>query len=167
MPSDNLIATFSCLRLLDADDNTVLWSQSSPNADFNQRPLFLLLGKEDVHNLQHLKKIEEERQDVENKGVDLFSDGVCKLEVKTLINALDGKAGKLFSGLGGSYCDMCTVSKEDAKVVENIRNGFPINRNIDDAHSIYEMLVEVDDDNTSYIRKSKNDYEIRNTNQES
>ena len=71
---------------------------------------------------------------------------------------MDGKAGKLFSGLGGSFCDLCLASKEDAHDIEHVSEGFKINCTISDTKAIWDMLVDADG---MEIQKAPKDYEIR------
>jgi len=54
---------------------------------------------------------------------------------------LDGKAVKLYTGLSGSYCDLCCYSKEDCLDRSLVESGFTITRNIHDVLSIFNELA--------------------------
>ena len=67
---------FSALCLKDGNSGAELWKCTSPNADFSQRPLLLLLGKESIDNLQHLHGIEKEQKKMEHEGVVILAKAV-------------------------------------------------------------------------------------------
>ena len=70
---------------------------------------------------------------------------------------LDGKAAKLYTGLGGSYCDLCCYSKEECLDRNLVERGFSITHTIDDLLSLLNELA----DEESNIFVSKNDYTTR------
>ena len=70
---------------------------------------------------------------------------------------MDRKAANLYTGLGGSYCDLCTYSKEACLNQTLVEEGFTITRDIDNILAIFEELVQ--DDGT--LEKHKNDYATR------
>ena len=49
----------------------------------------------------------------------------------------DGKMSKILSGAGGASCQLCTATHLQLKDLELIRSCFPINRQIQDAISIF------------------------------
>ena len=67
---------------------------------------------------------------------------------------MDRKATDYYLGVGGAFCDICSMNKEKCHDVNIIRNGIIIDKYVDTLHRIFEELVK--DDGT--IRKSKNDY---------
>ena len=69
---------------------------------------------------------------------------------------LDGKAAKIFSGLGGAYCDLCHVSKEDCADPELIQIGFRITRDINEVHNFFADEKNLDED--GQVIKKSGDY---------
>ena len=81
------------------------------------------------------------------------------LQVKAQIvgHMLDGKAVKLYTGLGGSDCDLCCYSKGECLDRNLVEQGFTITRNIEDLLSICNELAGV----VGNIVTAKNDYPTR------
>ena len=57
---------------------------------------------------------------------------------------LDGKAAKLYTGLGGAYCDLCSFSKEKCINRDLITQGFNITRDINDIIDYFNDNVDED-----------------------
>ena len=70
---------------------------------------------------------------------------------------MDRKAANLYTGLGGSYCDLCTYSKEACLNQTLVEEGFTITLDIDNILAIFVELVQ--DDGT--LEKHRNDYAAR------
>ena len=70
---------------------------------------------------------------------------------------MDMKAARLYTGLGGAFCDFCEFSKEQCQDVDVVVNGFQITRNIEDLRCLFEDLCQDD----GSVAKSANDYELR------
>lgn len=151
--TENLILAMFCILQIKDINNIVIFKQLAPNSEFSQRPLLILLGKETVENVDNLKVLEGDRKLME-EGLLI---GNVKVKVKTIAHCLDRKAANLFSGLGGSFCDVCTCSKADSTNIVLIIIGFPINRSVENVRQIYDMLV---DENGDVLRKN-NDYDVR------
>ena len=62
---------------------------------------------------------------------------------------IDRKASNIFRPRG-AYCDLCSLSKEECRDLENIQQGFTIDRTID---SINEIFSTNSDDSGVIIRK--------------
>ena len=46
----------------------------------------------------------------------------------------DLPAAHLYLGVGGAYCDLCSLLKEECMIRENTNKGFIINRNVQSFH---------------------------------
>jgi hypothetical protein len=66
---------------------------------------------------------------------------------------VDGKFIKTATGLGGAYCTSCTITEKEGKDLDKIAAGFPINRTINDLHSLYLTL-------TSDCERDGEDYSV-------
>ena len=159
--TNNLIlAVFCPLELRDLHDNAIIWSQPSPNAPKTQRPVLLQTGKESTESIQSLSIF---NNDIAQAGEEGFvvnvpsSEEAVNVKAKIVSYMLDRKAANLYLGLGGAYCDLCHLSKEDCLDEEVISNGVDITRDIDSLHNVFNELVGED----GSIRKSTNDYDIR------
>ena len=54
---------------------------------------------------------------------------------------MDRKAINLYTGIGGAYCDFCSLSKEQARDKERVDNGMPKDRDLADTKAIINMLI--------------------------
>ncbi len=64
-------------------------------------------------------------------------------------------------GLGGAYCTGCTVSEEDGKNLDRIKQFFRFDRAIEHIHQVFDDLVQTDEDGNKYIPRSRGDYPTR------
>ena len=55
---------------------------------------------------------------------------------------LDRKAANIFNATGGSYCNLCLWSKEEARDLERVKAGMPITRSLIHTHEILEFLCD-------------------------
>ena len=70
---------------------------------------------------------------------------------------LDRKAAKLFTGLGGAYCDLCHYSKADCANLTFIQFGFRITRDIEQIMN----YVDENADEEGNIPRKQGDYDAR------
>lgn len=56
------------------------------------------------------------------------------------------------SGIHGAYCALCTSTREDANDIRNIRNGFKINRSLEEMKAVCEKNLHLEEN------RKKNDY---------
>ena len=75
------------------------------------------MGKESTDTLQSLDIFNKEIDILKSRGVGVKVDEQ-NYNVKVVIasHMLDGKAAKLFTGLGGAYCDLCHYSKQTVQI---------------------------------------------------
>lgn len=157
--TNNIIMTMFCPLSLQDKSGGQLFSQSCPNSPMTQRPLCLQMGKETVDNLRSLEMYNEDISVLANEGIQIVIEDDLRLQVVSKIVGymLDGKAAKLYTGLGGSYCDLCCFSKEQCLDRNVVAHGFNITRDIDDIMTIFNELVN----ENGTIITARNDYETR------
>lgn len=79
---------------------------------------------------------------------DLNSNTISvKYDIKTTM--IDRKASNLYLDLGGAYCDLCSLSKEECRDLEDIQQGFIIDRSIESINEIFSA----NSDDSGVIRK--------------
>ena len=148
-----IIAMFCPLSIVD-DDGNCIWTQDAPNVANTQRPLLVQMGKESHDSLQSLTLFENDIDTLTNEGMVIGNHNV-KLTI--LGHMLDRKAADLFTGLGGSYCDLCEFSKEQCLQKDIVECGFEITRDIETLNRIFDDLVNDD----GVVEKSSGDYDTR------
>ncbi len=77
-----------------------------------------------------------------------------KVEIQSYM--FDRKAADLYLGLGGTYCDLCTLSKDECADVGIVKAWFIINQEVDTLVKIFEDPKQED----STILKRRNDYDL-------
>ena len=70
---------------------------------FPKRPLFLILGKEDLSNLEDIKDAVSQRNLVKKIEIETSSGLKFQIETETQLSMIDAKMRGLLSGLGGAY----------------------------------------------------------------
>ena len=142
-----LLYSFTPLLLCSGDNahGNVLWRNPAPNSPLTQRPLAVIGAKEDRDEVLRplIPQIEAEIVGVSRDGFNMHYEGKnIFVSVKTDLSMFDGKMHAALQGTGGAFCQMCTFSKTYCHCLENVPNGFPINRKIQDMHEISSMLTE-------------------------
>ena len=85
------------------------------------------MGKEIITNLNSLQVYNEEIKNLRDTGISVqASNSTHLLKSEVISHMLDGKAAKLYTGLGGAYCDLCNYSKDDCENIAVIHLGFTI-----------------------------------------
>ena len=91
------------------------------------------MGKETITNLSSLEVYNDEIKNLRDTGISVQgSNSTHLLKSEVISHMLDGKAAKLYTGLGGAYCDLCNYSKDDCENIAVIHVGFTITRKIKD-----------------------------------
>ena len=157
--SNNLILTVMCPLELKDSTGKVIWTESAPNSHRSQRPLLIRTGKESVESLGSLKIFNNDINKAENEGfvLNVAEDRTVNVKSTIIAYSLDRKAANLYLGLGGAYCDLCELSKEDCLDIDTIKDGISITRDIDTLHSIFDHLEQED----GSICKNDGDYPTR------
>lgn len=134
-------------------NSDVIWrSQSHASASYC-RPVMLLLGKEGKHNCQIMSQIKKERS---NLLIPLeYQEKQLNIRVNARMTMIDGKLHTILSGLGGAFCCLCTFSEAQCNDIDLIRNGFSINRSLEQTLEICQ--------NEFHLEKNrrKGDYGVR------
>ena len=115
---------------------------------------FFNLGKETKENAQLLSVLETERKIIDRDGLRI---GETHFQIIPKIHTLDRKAANIFNATGGSYCNLCLWSKEEAKDIDRVKAGMPITRSILHTQEILQFLC--DEEGELIIRN--NDYSER------
>lgn len=156
----NIIMYMFCiLRITETSTGNVLFQEDLCASPFKMRPLFLILGKECLENLEDVRRSVEERQAMDRFDITLDS-GVChKVTLKAEMSMIDSKMRGLLSGLGGAYCLLCTVDRDTAcgRKDVDVESFFNINRNYETTKEDFERLSG----GAGEVKKRKNDYEDR------
>ena len=131
--TNNIIMTMFCPLKITTNQNTVIYEQPLPNSALSQRILCIQMGKETITNLNSLQVYNEEIKNLRDTGISVqASNSTHLLKSEVISHMLDGKAAKLYTGLGGAYCDLCNYSKDDCENIAVIHVGFTITRKIKD-----------------------------------
>ena len=158
-----IMAMFTILELKSEKDNKIIYKENKPNSPFSHRPIFLYLGKETRENLMILRKVVNERNNIELQ----YSEITFKIRVVGSFDGIDGKMRGLLTGLGGAYCCICTIDVDTAsgmgeEGICSINNGFPINRCYEDTLKIWnDLSYENPIDGSTQILKKRKDYGSR------
>ena len=152
------MSMFCPLKLSSTDGKNIVWEQKNPNAPLTHRPLSLQMGKESVDNLQSMCIFNEPIRSLKEDGFSVVK-GDLEIQVYTDIDGhmMDRKTANLYTGLGGSYCDLCHVAKHDGGRREIGEQAFAITRDIAQIHAIFDELSNENGE----IRTTTNDYAIR------
>ena len=163
----NIIMYMFCQLSLTKENGEEVWREHSPNSPRAMRPLFLLLGKECRENVECVSQIVNDRSQLKSEPMEIHVHGrYYKVQVSCSMSMIDGKMRSLLSGLGGAYCSLCTMTKEEAsgmsdKGIEVITEGMEIDRNVDDTVRIWEEQSETTEDGGRKIKRRIGDYQVR------
>ena len=81
--------------------------------------------------------INHETEDLKVNGIET---SYGKLFCKFTRSQFDTKMSKLLSGTGGAWCQLCTADFQQCHDVDFVREGYPINRKIEDAKALFEVV---------------------------
>ena len=149
-------------------ESTVIFRDKHVSSTNSERPLVLAPGRETREFLAAtLNHIENGIEDLAINSVTIhlqrpYQEDLPKLaKINIDVSQLDGKAISVSLGLGGAYCTGCTVSEEDAKNPERIKELFRFNRSIQNIQQVFEELAETDEDGNLYVPRNQGDYSVR------
>ena len=102
--------------------------------------------------------IEAEILQASQNGFDMSYDGKdVHVSVSSSLTMFDGKMLGNLQGTLGAFCQLCKCSKDNCHKIEYAQNGFPIDRHIEDMHTIFNHLSTGDGD----VVKKVGDYGTR------
>ena len=157
-----LFAGFSLINLK-TWDGTIIYEVPNPNSSDNERPIIICPGREDKELVKKaLKHLQEGAQILAFSFGMMTGNRLVNWKVEAKMTQIDGKVRTTATGLGGAYCIMCTVSKEDAHNPRVIRQGFQIDRDMESIRETFELLKTFDDSIGEYVvPREANDYDTR------
>ena len=104
------------------------------------QPLFLILGKEVLGNLDDLSVAINER--INTEFTVQTTQTCCNVKLDCTFSMIDSKMRGLATGLGGAYCLLCTVPKDFAcgrvtagTLPVDVGSMFHINRTLEQTKS--------------------------------
>ena len=156
----NIIMYMFCvLRITNSDSDMVLFEEEKKTSPFAMRPLFLVLGKEVLGNLEDIRQAVKERQQLQTFTIHAL-DKTVTVNLKADFTMIDAKMRSLVTGLGGAYCLLCNVSESVAYgqahegcLPVNVEDFFQITRTVEETKADYNRLLKEDgtlDTKTSY-----------------
>ena len=156
--SHMLISGFSLTQVQANDEEkTVLFKDSLCSSSSAERPWILIPGKESKENFSKVIQIMDAEINAVQSSQHLISGVKCQIVFD--LSQLDGKAIINASGLGGAYCTCCKISESDAKLPERVKQGFSMDRCIDELHELYSTLIE--DSDSGEVKIQQGDYKTR------
>ena len=142
-------------------DGPVLWRNSAPNSALTQRPLAIIGAKEDRDEVLRpfIPQVESEIIELSSNGFDMiFMEKNIHVNIHSCLSMFDGKMHASLQGTGGAFCQMCMFSKSNCHDIEYVVNGFPVDRTIDNMHTIFSHLSNGGE---SPVTKKEDDYDTR------
>ena len=140
----------------------VLWKAKSVASVLGERPYFLVDGIEKDENLRPIMKfINADVKECQTMPIFIHINGeVMEMFIKANFSQLDGKLVKRLQGRASAYCLLCSTSRKDAHLINNILAGFPMDIITEDIIANYEFWRQ-DDDEEHKINFKKIDPELR------
>lgn len=134
-----LLSCYVPLEIVD-EENKNVWRNPIPNSTSFARPIFLMRAPENREvlevelegPLQHIRNPVEEELNVD--GLDV------KVNFKTECSMIDGKMASLLQGDSGAFCHYCTTTRAEANDINNIQQGFHINKDYNSCREAWEKL---------------------------
>ena len=152
-----ILYMFCILDIIDVQTKSPIFTEQHPNSPNAMRPLFILMGKETLPNLDDVK-IAFNQRGLNLEFVLEVRSRIYNIEIDAFMTMIDGKMRCLLSGLGGAYCVLCLITLKTACGRDGDYTSFlTITRSAEKNRALWDKLV--DEDNC--IKKRKNDYEIR------
>lgn len=129
---------FTPLKLISNATQTILWQEQSPASPHSCKPKALILGKETDDSCKEMYKlIQQQRSDFSTNSLELTHLGQqYNISVHMTLSMIDGRMRSLLSGLGGSFCILCTCSRSEAVSP----TSFDINRTAEQIHEIWNKI---------------------------
>ena len=109
--------------------NLFFYIYDAPDSPHNQRPQFIIMGKESTEIIaEDIKRVDRERQAL-RQGFTLRESGVS-CSVESNVTMIEAKMRKTLSGLGGAFCLLCHADKDTAsgRGVDEPEDYFTITR---------------------------------------
>ena len=107
-------------------------------------PCVVVPGKETRELIKLIvDRIQHEVSECSNKQLQIELNGnIVSFTMTVKLSQLDGKLLIEISGLRGAFCLLCTVSRDDANDISEIKKGFKMDRTNEDMIALYEYHGE-------------------------
>lgn len=156
--TNNIIMCMLSPLSIGTESNPNIWIQPNPSSSTSHRPLILQMGKENIDNLQLYNSVTKEMLEVEKEELRvMINDNEYRVKVIIRITGLDRKAADAISGLGGAFCDLCTLSRKECHDPDRIADIVIGGRTIEDTQAIAAHLM----DTSGVVKRKQDDYEVR------
>ena len=130
----------------------ILWENPAPNNTAFARPVSLSRAKEEREVLiGELEEIFPYIQDDYTSEQTIYGKHI-QICFKTECSMVDGKMVSLLQGDSGAFCHLCTSTRSDANDLQQINNGFIINKDYESCKDAWEKLQLGDISYTSVER---------------
>ena len=142
--------SLSTITLNDGSD-TLLYKVPNMASVENERPVLLINGKETEVNVKQIMDIFEDEYDIAKKEPFVIHHDGKSLEVwfHLSFSQLDGKVTKIIQGRLGSFCLLCSATRNEAHDIKMIKNGFAMDLSTEIINETYDALKEkISEDNT-------------------
>ena len=156
--SNNMILYMFCLlTIVDVNTDIAIFTENQPNSPHAMRPLFIVIGKENLTNLDNVKTAFRQRS-LNTEFLLHFGNYVYDIKIIAEMTMIDGKMRTLLSGLGGAYCLLCFITQKEACGRDgNHSSYFNITRTSGKTMAVWNELADSD----NIIKRRKGDYSIR------
>ena len=163
--TSNLITAGMSLNSIEIDDdsNHLVYVANKACAFQNQRPIALIPGKESRDNIKDIVSALDIGifQGRNNENLFDFKDFKARFKININLSQLDTKMIKTITGLTGAYCTACTISEAEARNIQNVSNGFKMNRSMKNLEQLVNELKVLNPNGEEFIPKNTRDYEKR------
>ena len=109
-----ILYMFCILDIIDVQTNSMVFIEQQPNSPDAMRPLFIMMGKESLANLESVKDAFNQRI-LNIEFVLIFRNHVYNIIIEANMSMIDGKMRSLLSGLGGAFCMLCFITLNIAR----------------------------------------------------
>ena len=158
METNNIIMTMMCPLSIQTEDNVILWKEENPESSNTHRPLALQLGKETIESLKSFADLTEVILQLETTGFQSqVKEEMIRVKVQIRLTAMDRKACDAVTGLGGAFCDLCFLSKEEAHNLSKVPD-IKVERTLESTQQICEQIPVKEDGD---LVTARGDYEQR------
>ena len=96
-----ILFMFCLLEIYAIESNSLLYVEQQPNSPHSMRPLFIVMGKELLSNLENVKIAFNQRSLLMNFDLE-FKNNTYKIQIDARMTMIDGKMRSTISGLGGA-----------------------------------------------------------------
>ena len=128
--------------------DVLVWANPLPNSILFARPVCLMREKENRESVcEHFKPFMDKLAVIE-KGLIPITTALpsandttdCSANIITEISMLDGKMADIIQGDAGAFCHYCNATRADANNIEQIKEGFQIEKSAEKCLETWQAL---------------------------